>query len=125
HLAMPYTKYFGSAHLGTTLEPMIVSADPSSADFQAPSLALESALRPRFSERRNLLAQFDRYRQEVDSSHTMDAMGQFQQQAAAILTSDTARKAFDLSKEDAAVRDRYGRNPVGQRCLLARRLVEA
>jgi hypothetical protein len=33
-------------------------------------------------------------------------------------------KAFDLGQEKDAVRDRYGRNPFGQGCLLARRLVE-
>jgi hypothetical protein len=33
-------------------------------------------------------------------------------------------KAFDLSTEKAAVRDKYGRNLFGQGCLLARRLVE-
>jgi hypothetical protein len=33
-------------------------------------------------------------------------------------------KAFDLSEEKAALRDRYGRNLFGQGCLLARRLVE-
>jgi hypothetical protein len=33
-------------------------------------------------------------------------------------------KAFDLSEEKEAVRDRYGRNEFGQGCLLARRLVE-
>src|SRR5213079_3674195 len=36
-----------------------------------------------------------------------------------------ARRAFDLEREDPRVRDRYGRNAWGQRCLLARRLVEA
>jgi hypothetical protein len=34
-------------------------------------------------------------------------------------------RAFDLLEEDAAVRDRYGRTPFGQGCLLARRLVQA
>jgi RNA polymerase sigma factor (sigma-70 family) len=34
-------------------------------------------------------------------------------------------KAFDLGEEKKAVRDAYGRNPFGQGCLLARRLVEA
>jgi hypothetical protein len=34
-------------------------------------------------------------------------------------------KAFDVSQEKAEVRDRYGRTPFGQGCLLARRLVEA
>ena len=33
-------------------------------------------------------------------------------------------KAFDLDGEDPALRDAYGRNPFGQGCLLARRLVE-
>lgn len=32
--------------------------------------------------------------------------------------------AFDLDQEDASLRDAYGRNPFGQGCLLARRLVE-
>jgi len=41
------------------------------------------------------------------------------------LTSDAARKAFDLSWEKPSLRDRYGRNPYGQQALLARRLVEA
>lgn len=33
--------------------------------------------------------------------------------------------AFDISKEDAATRERYGRSRLGQGCLLARRLVES
>jgi uncharacterized protein (DUF1501 family) len=33
-------------------------------------------------------------------------------------------KAFDLNQEKESVRDRYGRSPFGQGCLLARRLVE-
>ncbi|MFT5303007.1 MAG: hypothetical protein ACI87E_003801 [Mariniblastus sp.] len=32
--------------------------------------------------------------------------------------------AFDLKQEDDAIRDRYGRNPFGQACLLAKRLVK-
>jgi uncharacterized protein (DUF1501 family) len=34
-------------------------------------------------------------------------------------------KAFDVGQEKDAIRDRYGRTPFGQGCLLARRLVEA
>jgi uncharacterized protein (DUF1501 family) len=33
-------------------------------------------------------------------------------------------QAFDLSKEPASMRERYGQTPFGQGCLLARRLVE-
>jgi hypothetical protein len=42
-----------------------------------------------------------------------------------LLLSPGVRKAFDLQQEPGAVRDRYGRTKIGQRCLLARRLVEA
>ena len=55
----------------------------------------------------------------------MQALDAFELQAASLLTSPQARLAFDLGKEDARVRDRYGRNAWGQQCLMARRLVEA
>ena len=42
-----------------------------------------------------------------------------------LLTSPEAARAFDLSREDPKIRDRYGRNQWGQQCLMARRLVEA
>jgi hypothetical protein len=45
-------------------------------------------------------------------------------QQATRLMGTTAGKAFDLDREPAALRDAYGRNPFGQGCLLARRLVE-
>jgi uncharacterized protein (DUF1501 family) len=41
------------------------------------------------------------------------------------LTGPVVRQAFDLVREDPRLRDRYGRTTLGQRCLLARRLVEA
>lgn len=42
-----------------------------------------------------------------------------------LLLSPAVRLAFDLRQENDAARDRYGRTKIGQRCLLARRLVEA
>ncbi len=125
HLAVPETKYFGAAYLGNELEPMRVTGDPNHPDFRSPIRSIEAVDRPRFTERLDLLGQLDRYRREVDARGTMTAIDEFQQQAAAVLVSDTARRAFDLSAEKPAIRDRYGRHVVGQRCLLARRLVEA
>src|SRR5262249_20211849 len=48
-----------------------------------------------------------------------------QERAVRLLTSPAVKRAFDLGREPAALRDRYGRNTLGQSCLLARRLVEA
>lgn len=45
-------------------------------------------------------------------------------EAALNLMRSPAAAAFDLSKEPEKLRDAYGRYPVGQGCLLARRLVE-
>src|SRR5205823_6811169 len=59
------------------------------------------------------------------TSGVMQALDTFQQKALTLLTSDAARKAFAIETEDPRLRDRYGRHEVGQRCLLARRLVEA
>jgi uncharacterized protein (DUF1501 family) len=41
------------------------------------------------------------------------------------VTSQEAQAAFDIDRESDATRERYGRDSFGQRCLLARRLVEA
>jgi Protein of unknown function (DUF1501) len=42
-----------------------------------------------------------------------------------LATSSGPREAFNLDREDVKLRDRYGRNPLGQNLLLARRLVES
>ena len=45
------------------------------------------------------------------------------EKAVRIMRSESAQ-AFDLEDEPAKLRDSYGRNPFGQACLLARRLVQ-
>jgi hypothetical protein len=125
HVALPRLRYQGAAYLGRQFDPLVVDGDPNAAGFQAPTLGLEEALRPRFSERMGLLERFDRYRRAVDAGGAMEAGDEFQRQALSILSSAAARDACDLAAEPEAVRERYGRHDVGQRCLLARRLVEA
>ncbi len=41
------------------------------------------------------------------------------------MTRPEGREAFNLSREPAKLRDQYGRHPLGQNLLLARRMVEA
>src|SRR4029077_19898586 len=50
---------------------------------------------------------------------------QFDAQAYDLLSSPRVAQAFDVGREPAALRDRYGRTLWGQSCLLARRLAEA
>ncbi|HMC11814.1 MAG TPA: DUF1501 domain-containing protein, partial [Pirellulaceae bacterium] len=44
--------------------------------------------------------------------------------SAARLVTSPRRKVFDVTQEKDSLRDRYGRTPFGQACILARRLVE-
>jgi hypothetical protein len=116
----------GPGYLGPSYEPFRVTGDPSLPTFEVPNIGLagEGAER-RIQERLALGQSLDRLRSEIDKSGVMDAVDRFEAQAIEMLLSPAARKAFDLSNEPDAVRDRYGRHAWGQQCLLARRLVEA
>jgi hypothetical protein len=111
--------------LGPAYHPFNVPGDPSEPKFEVQNISLSSGLSGRLDDRVRLLGEFDRLRKEIDQSGLMNAADQFNQKAVSLLTSDKAREAFDLSQEADSLRDRYGRHAWGQRCLLARRLVEA
>jgi uncharacterized protein (DUF1501 family) len=72
-----------------------------------------------------LLDQVDRKSERLASSGAVDTMRDHQRRVFDLLTSDRARQAFDLSREPAAARERYGDSLYGSCALLARRLVEA
>jgi hypothetical protein len=131
----------GSAYLGVAHKPFETQADPANAGpFRIPNFSPPQGVTlDRIGDRRGLLNDFDRLRRDVDTTGQLDAMDRFNAQAWSILTSPAARDAFDLDKEPAAVRERYGYFPAfdpkasdrcgcpawSQRILLARRLVEA
>jgi hypothetical protein len=79
----------------------------------------------RIHERRSLVKAFDRLRNDLDRSGSMAAMDRYGQQAVELVVGRRAQEAFDLEREPAAVRDRYGKHLWCQQALLARRLVEA
>ena len=79
----------------------------------------------RVGRRRSLLKQFDHMRSDLDLGGSMAALDAYSQQAVAMLTGQSAREAFDISKEPESVRDRYGQHLWCQQALLARRFVEA
>jgi uncharacterized protein (DUF1501 family) len=77
----------------------------------------------RLSDRRQLLHTFDTMRRNLDDARgSLAGMDAFTAQALEMVTTNRARDAFDLTREPAHVRDRYGH---GTEYLLARRLVEA
>ncbi len=111
--------------LGAQHDPWQIRSDPSAADFREETLHLLDGLSlNRLQDRKSLLAQIDRQRRTPGLAVDQQLSGQYQA-AFNLLTSGRLSKAFDLNREPATVRDRYGRHMFGQSLLLARRLVEA
>jgi len=118
--------YHGAAYLGVGYNPLDAGGDPNRPNYQVPNLQLVSGVdMSRMDDRRSLLGGLDRVRREVDRTGLMNGMDQFNLQAFEMVTGESARRAFDIDREDPRVRDRYGRHTWGQSALLARRLVEA
>jgi hypothetical protein len=118
----------GSAYLGAGAAPFVIEADPNAPDFAVPDVVPPPVLElARVDSRRELLGQVDRFQRSAEAAASRDArsVGAFRQKAFDLMTSSAAKAAFDIHCEPDAVRDEYGRNSLGQGCLMARRLVEA
>lgn len=115
------TGYLSSAYAGFSL-----GADPASGNFKVRDLNLPGGVDDtRFSRRRNILNTVNDYFATKEQSDSLNAVDSFYDRAYSLISSQKAREAFDIEKEDAKLRDEYGRNAAGARMLLARRLIEA
>ncbi len=131
--AGPYGGY-----LGPKFDPVFSTADTfsgadtsSTKDFYNPHVRLTGEPRlPKVSgdltlnalnDRRSLVQQLDAHAAHFDAKNHADR----RDAAFDLLLSPKAKTAFDLSREPAKLRDRYGRDVFSQSLLLARRLVEA
>lgn len=116
----------GTGYLSTAFGPFALGSDPASSNFTVRDLSLPKDVNEqRFNRRRNLLQAIDAHFMSVENSDAINAMDSFYQHAYGMISSPKAREAFNLDAEPAKLRDEYGRNPAGQRFLMARRLVEA
>ena len=111
--------------LGTRHDPWQINHDPNDPNFRIDSLSLQPGVTsPRLLSRKELLDQLNR---DLAPSGTGRAAAFVEQQSVAfsLLTSAHVAQAFQIELEDAAVRERYGRNKFGQSLLLSRRLIAA
>jgi hypothetical protein len=106
--------------LGNRYQAFNLKQDPSQPGFSVPALtptpgldaerlAARRALRDSLSAGRIAASELDPHYQ-----HAFD-----------LLQGSKARRAFEIETEPLRMRERYGRNVIGQSLLLARRLVEA
>ena len=109
--------------LGMSADPWLLQCVPGAASMRVSEFSLAADLPSgRLDDRRRLL---DAVNQRLDIDHRLDRYDRQTQQAFDMLRSARAGHAFDLEREPAVMRERYGRSPFGQSVLLARRLVEA
>ncbi len=120
------SSYNSPAYLGDAYGPFTVTGDPNDPKFSVPNIGLTDQREVRHLSRRSSLRQnLDTLERAFDQAGELQALDEFEEQAMTLLTNPQTKEAFDLSKEDEATRERYGRNTWGQQLLLARRLVEA
>ena len=114
--------------LGPKFDPLQIKQDPNKAGFREESLTPPVGFSvERMGQRRQLLGELSRQHDELAASAATarDPMAEQRELAYSLLLSGRVAAAFDLDREDAKSRDKYGRHLFGQSILLARRLVEA
>lgn len=118
--------YLGTGYLSSAYGPFSVGGEPASDKFQVRDLSLPEGVTPeRMDTRKTLLQAVDQHFSELEKGDSLAALDSYYQRAYSLISSQHAREAFDMSKEDQALRDTYGKHAFGQRLLYARRLVEA
>lgn len=129
YFSMPRMSRSGGPNfLGARYAPFVVADDPNRSKFRVRDVALPNELATsRFDSRTDLRAKIDRMVrfQDEAAADPVAAFDEYFEQGYNLVTSVKAQAAFDIDQEPADVRDSYGRDAFGQRCLLARRLVDA
>jgi hypothetical protein len=110
---------WGAGHMGSAYEPV-------KGTELAGRLALPQGLSvARLQDREELRRQFDRLSRDLDRGDAMERIDRYGQQALDMVVSGKAQQAFRVDLESDRLRDAYGRDSLGEKALLARRLVEA
>lgn len=138
----PYNLFVGG-WLGNAFAPFCTGGVPEQPDFTVGEKSLNPSpiafedlapkdLQPleglsaaRMNSRMSLRQQLDQIRSQLEQTLQSDTQQRQLEGAAHLLTSRAVRTAFDLSAESPQRQEDYGQTKIGQRCLLACRLVEA
>jgi len=107
-----------SGFLGPDHQPLDVLNPDRGSEFLEPLTS-----RTEFVRQYDLLRRFNGSFQEAYRAESARAHSSALARAVRLMTAEEKR-AFDLSQESTADRDRYGRGSFGQGCLMARRLIE-
>jgi hypothetical protein len=110
---------WGAGEMGNAYEP--VNGKELAGQLTIP----EGVSIDRLGDRQTLRKSLDSLMHTLDHNPELAATDRYTQQAFDVVTSGRAQRAFNLDEETPAMRDFYGHTSMGEKALLARRLVEA
>ena len=110
---------WGADHMGGAYEPV------DGKDLAGRLALVDGLTIERLGDRRGLAEQLDHWKMQLGNSAEIAAADQYTQQAYDVLLTGRAQRAFNLDEEKPSLRDAYGRDSLGEKALLARRLIEA
>jgi hypothetical protein len=116
-------RFSEAGFLGPDYRPFATGGDPNKARFAVEGIISQGISDERQGGRRALMHELDALGKAMEGCEEFAALDRCEAAAYDLILGD-ARQLFELSREDTALRDRYGRNTFGQSCLMARRLVE-
>ena len=112
--------------LGAALDPYLIDSDPNEPDYDPGLLKPGPHSRVgRAGRLRALLEAAEREERVTSHAPEVQEYRTFRNKALDLVSTSAAAAAFDVSREPAKTRDRYGRHHFGQSTLVARRLIEA
>ncbi|MHB1081707.1 MAG: DUF1501 domain-containing protein [Prosthecobacter sp.] len=109
----------GAGFFPTTMSPIPISNPETGLQNIKPTTSEDQ-----FKKRLSLTDEFDTSFRKKFQSDDVKSYTEFYDETVKLMKSEDL-KAFDLSQEPAAVREKFGKNNFGQGALLARRLVQA
>ena len=126
--APPDHTYLSGGRLGLAYAPMLIGErhddNPATDGFRVRAFDAAGVPAAQLESRRRLLNSL-RGAARGGRTAEYDAFDLHQRRSFELLHGSAARRAFDISQESEKLRDSYGRNPLGQNLLLARRLIES
>ena len=107
-------EFGGPGYLSTAFGPFGLGSNPESGNFQVRDLGLPSGVDTnRFAKRKSMLSVVDNHFSNLEKSDSLGGVDKFYSQAYDLISSKSAREAFDLKAENAKIRAQYGTAAAG------------
>jgi hypothetical protein len=117
------SRFNEAGFLGPQYKSFATGGIPESSRFSVEGIVNSSYDDDQLIQRKKLLNSLDKLSEEIPGDTMLQKMDDYQKQAYSLILGED-RKVFDLSEESESMRNRYGRNKLGQSCLAARRLIQ-